>query len=102
MPNSTNTAISVQETMNAQKEKITCIVGSITEEGINNPEIEILVILVGVNSDHFEEGCTNVHLSVIIPVEKYCTIVCNNAWTYNPPVNIDAYDPTANNATAEV
>ena len=38
MPNSTATAVLVQETINAQKDKIARIVGDITQEGINNLE----------------------------------------------------------------
>ena len=52
MPNSTDTAISAQETINSQKEKITCIVGNITQEGIDNLKEEIMAILVGVKYDH--------------------------------------------------
>ena len=57
---------------------------------------------MGVKSDQFEEGRTNEHLAVIIPVEEYHTIIRNNAWTYNPSVNIEAYDPTTANATVAV
>ena len=38
MTHSKDTAISVQKIINAQKEKITCIVGDITQEGIDNLE----------------------------------------------------------------
>ena len=38
MPNSANTAISVQEKISFQKDKITPIVGDITQEGIENLE----------------------------------------------------------------
>ena len=102
MPNSTNMAISVQETINAQKDKITRIFGNITQEGIKNLEEEISAILVDVKSDHFKEVRINGHLSVIIPVEEYRTIIGDNAWTYNPPVDIDAYNPTSYNAIAAV
>ena len=54
---------------------------------------------MGVKSYHFEEGRTNGQLAVIIPKEEYHTIIGNNMWTYNPPVNIDAYNPTTENAT---
>ena len=62
----------------------------------------IVGILVGLNSDHFKEGHTNGNLDVIIPVEEYCTIIGDNAWMCNPPININAYDPTAANATEAV
>ena len=100
MPNSTNMDISVRKSINAQKEKITRIVGDITQEGMDNLEEAIAVILVGVKSDHFEAGRTNGHLTVIITVEEYPTIVSENALTYNPPINIDVYSPTVSNATA--
>ena len=54
MHNYTDTEISVQETINAKKKKITHIVGDITQEGIDNSEEETAGILVGVNSDHFK------------------------------------------------
>ena len=57
---------------------------------------------MGVNTNQFKEGRTNGHLDVIIPVEDYCTIIGNNMCTYNPPVDIYAYDPAANNSTAAV
>ena len=38
MPNSIDTAIPVQEALNDQKEKITCIVIDITQELIDNLE----------------------------------------------------------------
>ena len=68
MPNFTDAAISVQEIINAQKDKITRIFGDIKQEGMDNLEEEIAGILVGVKSDHFKGGCTNGHLFVIIPV----------------------------------
>ena len=71
MHNSTDTAIPAKTSINAQMEKIPRIIGKITQEGIDNLDEQILVILVGVKSDHFEEGRTNVHLAVIIPVEEY-------------------------------
>ena len=86
MPNSTDTAISAQETINSQKEKITCIVGNITQEGIDNLKEEITAILVGVKYDHSKEGRTNGHLTVIISVEEYHTIIGDNVCMYDPPV----------------
>ena len=59
-------------------------------------------ILVGIKSDHSKEGCTNGHLVVIIPMSEYHTIIGDDTWTYNPPVNIDTYNPTADNATESV
>ena len=59
-------------------------------------------ILVRVKSDHFKEGRTNGHLSIIFPVDDYHTIIGKNAWMYNQPININAYNPTAANATAAV
>ena len=61
-----------------------------------------MVILVGVKSNHFNEGRTNRHLAVIIPMEEYCTIIDDKVWTYNPPIDIGAYDPTTSNAIAAV
>ena len=102
MYHSTDTSISIQETINAQKEKITRIVGNITQEGIDNLEEEIAGILVGIKSDQFKEGRTNVNLTVIIIVEEYRTIISNNSLMYDPLVNINAYDFTSANATAAV
>ena len=59
-------------------------------------------ILVGVKYDHFKEGHTNGHISVIIPVEEYRNIIGDNKWMYDPPVNINAYNPTAVNTTSAV
>ena len=89
MTNSTETAISVQETINAKKEKTTRIFGDTTREGINNQKEEIAGILVGVKCDHFREVRTNRHLAVIFPAEEYCTSIGNNAWMYDPPVNLN-------------
>ena len=100
MPNSTNTTISVKEAINTQKYKITCIIGKISQEGIDNLEEKIAGILVSINSNHFEEGRTNGHRSVIISMEEYCNIIDDNAWNYNPPIDINAYNPTIVNATA--
>ena len=69
MPNSTDTDIPVQETINAQKYKITCIDGNITQEVTENLEEEIVGIVAGVKSNHFKGGSTNGHLAVIIPIE---------------------------------
>ena len=55
---------------------------------------------MGVKSDHFKGGCTNGHLAVIIPVEEYRTITGDNAWMYDTPFDINAYNPTAANAPA--
>ena len=89
MTNSTETAISVQETINAKKEKTTRIFGDTTREGINNQKEEIAGILVGVKYKHFREVRTNRHLAVIFPVEEYRTSIGNNAWMYDPPVNLN-------------
>ena len=35
-------------------------------------------------------------------MEENRIITGDNAWMYNPPVNINAYDPTSDNATAAV
>ena len=102
MSNSENTAISAQETNNAQKEKVNHIVGDITQEVINNLKEEIAGILVGVKSDHFKERCTNGNLTVTIPMEEYHTIIGDDVWMYDPPVNINTYDPTPANATSAV
>ena len=57
---------------------------------------------MGVKSNHFKKGRTNGHLSVIIPVEEYHTIIGDNAWAYDPPVNINAYDLNAADVTSVV
>ena len=57
---------------------------------------------MGVNPNHFKEVHTNGHLAIIIPVEEYLTIIGKNVCIYDPPVNINAYNPTAANATAVV
>ena len=90
MPISIDTAISVQERSNTQEYKITRIVSNITSEGIDNPEEEITGILEDVKSDHLKEGRTNGHITVIIPVEDYRTIISNITWVYNQPVGISA------------
>ena len=60
----------------------------------------MLGIPAGVKYDHFKGGRTNRHLAVIIPVEGYHTIIGKNAWKYNLPADIDAYNTTTDNATA--
>ena len=35
-------------------------------------------------------------------MDDYYTIIGENAWMYNQPININAYDPTVSNATVEV
>ena len=95
MHNSIDTAILVQEKINAQKEKITCIIGNITQGATDNPEKEILGMLVRIKSNHFKEGHTNGKLAVIVPVERYRSIIGDNAWMYNPPANINNYNTTA-------
>ena len=62
----------------------------------------MLGIPAGVKYDHFKGGRTNRHLAVIIPMEEYCTIIDDKVWTYNPPIDIGAYDPTTSNAIAAV
>ena len=69
---------------------------------MNDLEEEISGIIVGVKSDHFKDRRTNGNLAIIIPVEEYCTIIGDNTWMCDPPVDINAYNPTADNATAEV
>ena len=49
-----------------------------------------------------KEERKNGHLTVIIPVEEYHTIIGNNAWMYDTPVDIDACNPTTANATSAV
>ena len=102
MSNSTDTAISVQETINAQKEKIIRIVGVITQESVDNLEEEIAAFLMSLKFNHFKERHTNGHIAVIITVEEYRTIICDNAWMYDPSVDVNAYDPIASNATSAV
>ena len=57
---------------------------------------------MGVKYYHFNEGRTNGHPNIIIPMEEYCTIIGDNAWTYNPTVDINAYNPTAENEISVV
>ena len=57
---------------------------------------------MGVKYDHFKEGHTNGNLAVIIPLEEYRTIIDKNEWMYDPPVDINAYNPTTANATSVV
>ena len=59
-------------------------------------------IEVGINYYHYKEGPTKGHLAVIIPVEEYRTIISENAWMYDPPVDIKTYNPTAANVTSAV
>ena len=35
-------------------------------------------------------------------MEEYCAITDSNEWMYNPPVNINAYNPTTTNTTSAV
>ena len=57
---------------------------------------------MGVKSNHFKEGCTNGHFTVIILVEEYRNIIGDKTRMYDPPVNINAYNTTAANARAEL
>ena len=57
---------------------------------------------MGLKSNHFKEGCTNGHPAVIIPVKEYLTIIGNYTCMYDPPVDINTYNPTTGNVTSAV
>ena len=67
MTSSTNLTGSIRDSILAQKDQITQIIGEITPESIDNLEEEVGGVAATVKSYHFDSGIDNGHLAVIIP-----------------------------------
>ncbi len=50
-----------------------------------------------IKSHHFNGGREYGHLVIIAPKDKYCDVIGEAGWTYNPPQDMLAYDPDAVN-----
>ena len=99
MTSSTNLTGSIRDSILAQKDQITQIIGEITPESIDNLEEEIGGVAATVKSYHFEGGIDNGHLAAIIPQADYRIIIEDEDWEYEPPEELDEYDEDAVTAT---
>jgi hypothetical protein len=75
----------------AQQDKITRVLGTITTETIDILEDELVGIASTIKLDHYKDGQKYGHLAIVIPEAEYKTIIGDNAWTYDVPPNIRAY-----------
>jgi hypothetical protein len=65
----------------AQQDKITRVLGIITTKTIDILKDELAGIASTIKSDHYKDGLKYGHLAIVIPEEEYETIIGNNAWT---------------------
>ena len=72
---STSSATTTRDTILAQKERITRIVGDIDADDVDNLEEELGAILVTIKSTHFPQGAKYGHLPVILGQERIRTIL---------------------------
>jgi hypothetical protein len=72
-------------------DKITCLNGIITPEGINKLEDKLGGVCALIKTHHYTEGQKYGHLASVIPQEKYRIVISNNAWTHAAPTNPGAY-----------
>ena len=99
MTGSTNLTGSIRDSIIAQKDQITQIIGEITPESIDNLEEEVGGVAATVKSYHFDSGIDNGHLAVIIPQADYRIIIEDDGWEYEPPEELEEYDAAAVTAT---
>jgi hypothetical protein len=85
------TKAALYDSIVAQQDKITCVLGIITTETIEILQDELAGIASTIKSDHYKNGLKYGHLTIVIPEVGYKTIIGNNAWTYDMPPNIGAY-----------
>ena len=71
----------------------------ITPEAIDILEEELGGVATTIKSYHYKGGRTNGHLAVIISQDEYRTIIEDEDWAYEEPVELEAYDETAITAT---
>ena len=99
---STSSATTTRDTILAQKERITRIVGDIDADDVDNLEEELGAILVTIKSTHFPQGAKYGHLPVILGQERMRTILGDAAYLYVAPTHQGDYDPNAITATVAV
>jgi hypothetical protein len=75
----------------AQQDKITRVLGIITTETIDILKDELSGIASTIKLDHYKDNLKYGHLAIVIPEAEYKTIIEDNAWTYNVPPNVGAY-----------
>ena len=103
MSSSSSKAAVARDAILSQKENITRITGEIESEDVDRLEEEIGGAATTVKSNHYTGGRTNGHLAAILSKVDYRTVLNDNTWDQEPPVEQAAYDPTAainNNAAA--
>jgi hypothetical protein len=75
----------------AQQDKITRVLGIITTKTIDILENELAEIAGTIKSDHYKNGLKYGHLTIVIQEAEHKTIIGDNAWTYNVPPDVRAY-----------
>ena len=86
---------SIRDQIVAQQDKVTRLHGDISPETVDNLEEELGGIVVNIKSHHFVRGAEFGHLSVIIPQSEFADLIGDDEWEYEPPEELDAYDPDA-------
>ncbi len=77
------------------RDKITCLNGNITPEGIDKLEDKFGGVCTLIKTHHYMEGQKYGHLASVILQEKYRIVISNNAWTHAAPANPGAYSAAA-------
>ena len=95
MTSSTNLTGAIRDSILAQKDQITQIIGGIIPKSINNLKEEIGGVAATVKSCHFGGGIDNGHLAAIIPQADYRIVIEDDEWEYEPPEELDKYNEAA-------
>ena len=90
----TPTSTTTWDTITAQKDSMTRILGDITPEAIDDLEEELGAILVECKSHHFPQGQRYGHLAVILGQARMRNLYADKAYTYTVPVDQGPYDTT--------
>ena len=85
------TKAALYDSIVAQQDKITRVLGIITTKTIDILKDELAGIASTIKLDHYKDNLKYGHLAIVIPEAEYKTIIEDNAWTYNVPPNVGAY-----------
>jgi hypothetical protein len=82
---------SAYETLIRLHDKITCLNGIITPEGVDKLEDELGGVCTLIKMHQYREGQKYGHLASVILQEKYRIIISDNAWTHTALANPGAF-----------
>jgi hypothetical protein len=92
---STTKSTSAYDTLIGLRDKITCLNGIITPEGVDKLEDKLGGICTIIKTHHYTEGQKYGHLASIIPQNKYRIVIGNATWVHVVPANLGAYSAAA-------